>query len=59
MMVSPELMRYHDGIVAHAAAVDGVANAAVDAARWVAHSRVALSRGTLDAKESTKTYCRR
>ena len=50
MIWSPVLMKYQDGIVFHAAAFDGVSNAAVDAARWVAHSRVAMSRGRSLAK---------
>src|SRR6185312_6127732 len=45
MIWSPLLMKYHDGIVLHAAYFDGVSKALVDALRWVAHSCVASSVG--------------
>jgi hypothetical protein len=45
MIWCPLLMKYHDGIVFHAAERDGVSNAAVEATRWVAHKRVATSAG--------------
>src|SRR4051794_5920827 len=55
MIWSPLLMKYHDGIVFHAAYLDGVSKAAVDAARCVAHSRVAWSAGRSLPKCSRKT----
>ena len=50
MIWSPVLMKYHDGMVFQPACVAGVSKAAVDAARWVAHSRVAVSTGRSLAK---------
>jgi hypothetical protein len=55
MIWSPLLMKYHDGIVFHAAYFDGVSKAAVDATRWVAQRRVATSVGRSLPKALRKT----
>ena len=55
MIWSPLLMKYQDGIVFHAAARDGVVNAALEAARWVAHKRAAVFGGRSLPNEWTKT----
>lgn len=47
---SPVLMKYQDGIVFHAAAVEGVVKAAVEAPRWDAHNNLARLRGRSPAK---------
>src|SRR3954452_25585078 len=59
MMRSPVLTRYQEGIFRHAAAFVGVVKALVEAARWVAHRRRAVSRGRSEAKEPAKTSCLR
>ena len=56
MILSAELMKYQDGIVFHAAAFDGVVNAAVDAARCSAHRRRLVWRGKSEPKELMKTF---
>ena len=50
MIWSPVLTKYQDGMVFPAAALDGVLNAAVEAPRWEAHSRLASGLGRSLAK---------
>src|SRR5258705_5239160 len=54
MIWSPLLMKYHDGIDFQAACVAGVSNAAVEAVRWAAHNRFAVSAGRSLPKLWTK-----
>src|ERR1700757_958557 len=56
MIRSPVLMKYHDGIVFHAAAFDAVLKASVDAPRWDAHSRSASAVGRSLAKLWMKMF---
>ena len=56
MIWSLVLMKYHDGMVFHAANFDGVLNAAVDAPRWDAHSLSASPLGRSLAKLWMKMF---